>query len=268
MGKLKYKNTQFPTSDQPWGVFVGDHRDLVYEVDGYVEIEDWDDLANWHIMTSQRYELVTEDNPDPKFGDTDMLAVMAGVEENMGKRSKAKKAQAEDKDKSNRVVAENETQQAATTEKESGDTMTDNTTAEFKNEDGTVEKIQLPAARDESKNEPPTAEERQLLERTGQGDAEATTEAVEAAVVDALETHIENVTAESEARTEALGLPVDKEAVQEAAQAEAVTKADKINSKAAAKIDKTRAKADQRIERERSKKGPHADAHEADPEAE
>lgn len=262
MGKLKYKNTQFPPSEQPWGVFVGDHRDLVYEVDGFLEIEDWDDLANWHVLSSQRYELVTEDNPDPQFGDTDMLAVMADVESNMGKRHKAK-AKGQDTEEAQAEDTNGDTQ----TQQEGEETMaTDNTTAEFRNEDGTVEKIQLPAARDESKNEPPTAEERQLLERTGNGDAEATTEAVEAAVVDALETHIENVTAESEARTEAQGLPVDKEAVQEAAQAEAVTKADMINSKAAAKIDKTRAKAATRVEKERSKKGPHADAHEADPE--
>jgi hypothetical protein len=259
MGKLKYKNTQFPPSNEPWGVFVGDHRDLVYEVDGFVEIEDWDDLANWHVLSSQRYELVTEDNPDPQFGDTDMLAVMADVESNMGKRHKKSKAKAENEE----AQAESDTQ----AQEENGDNMTDNTTATFINEDGTKEKIQLPAARDESLNEPPTAEERQLLERTGNGDAEATTEAVEAAVVDALETHVENTVAESEARSEALGLPVDQEAVQEAATAEAVTKADRIGSKAAAKIDKTRAKADARIQREaeRSKKGPHADAHEADP---
>lgn len=120
MGMLRYKNTQFEPIDG-WMVNVGPHRDMVEEINGYVEIEDWDDLANWYLNSTGTYELVTDENPDPQFGDTDFLKVMEQVEANALTKKQEENAKAQDEAdavKSAQVVADVEAAIAAAKETE------------------------------------------------------------------------------------------------------------------------------------------------------
>lgn len=87
----RYKYAAGPAGELPWFLFFT-HRPEIEVVNGYIELEDWDELANMTALY-RGFELVTEDNPDPELFSTDIEATLEKVRANDKARKEAAQAE-------------------------------------------------------------------------------------------------------------------------------------------------------------------------------